>query len=155
VPSFVSRLLRVPTLLLALTAVLGSLLVTAAASPADASATLGQRAVAEASHHRGAPYRWGAAGPRRFDCSGFTLYVYKRLGRSLPHSASAQYSRTRHISKSSKRPGDLVFMKSSSGRISHVGIYAGQGKWWVSPHSGSQVKLQTLYSSRYVVGRVR
>lgn len=126
------------------------------AAPASAT-TVGQRAVTEASHHKGQPYVYGAAGPTRFDCSGFTLYVWSRLGKRLPHNAAQQYSSSavRHIPKSSKTAGDLVFMKNSSGRITHVGIYASSNRWWVAPKSGDHVKLQTLYSSNYVVARLR
>ena len=100
---------------------------------------------------------YGAAGPTKFDCSGFTMYVWGRQGKRLPHNSSQQYSSSavRHISKSSKAVGDLIFMKNSSGRITHVGIYAGNNKWWVAPQSGDNVKLQTLYSSDYVVARLR
>jgi cell wall-associated NlpC family hydrolase len=126
------------------------------ATPATAT-TIGQQAVHEASRHQGQPYVYGAAGPTRFDCSGFTLYVWGRLGKRLPHSSAQQYtsSAVRHISKSSRAVGDLLFMKNSSGRITHVGIYAGSNRWWVAPKSGDHVKLQTLYSSNYVVARLR
>jgi cell wall-associated NlpC family hydrolase len=128
----------------------------ATAAPAEAL-TLGQRAVQEASRHQGQPYVYGAVGPTRFDCSGFTLYVWGRLGKRLPHNSAQQYSSSavRHISKSSKAPGDLVFMKNSYGRITHVGIFAGSNRWWVAPKAGDHVKLQTLYSSNYVVARLR
>jgi cell wall-associated NlpC family hydrolase len=128
----------------------------ASASPASA-ATVGQQAVREASRHQGQPYVYGAAGPTKFDCSGYTMYVWGRLGKRLPHNSSQQYSSSavRHISKSSKAVGDLVFMTNSSGRISHVGIYAGSNRWWVAPKSGDHVKLQTLYSNNYVVARLR
>jgi peptidoglycan DL-endopeptidase CwlO len=124
-------------------------------SPAEAT-TLGQRAVTEASRHKGKPYLYGAVGPYKFDCSGFTLYVYGRLGKRLPHNSAQQYNApgVRHVAKSSRTLGDLVFMRSSSGRITHVGIYAGSNRWWVAPKSGDRVKLQTLYSTNYVVGRI-
>ena len=51
-------------------------------------------------------------------------------------------------------PGDLIFFRNSSGRISHVGIYAGGGKFWHAPRSGTVVKLAAIYSSNYVVGRI-
>jgi cell wall-associated NlpC family hydrolase len=126
------------------------------ATPAVAG-TVGQQAVAEASRHQGAPYVYGAAGPTRFDCSGFTMYVWGRLGKRLPHNSAQQYnsSAVRHIAKSSKAVGDLIFMKNSGGRITHVGIYAGNNTWWVAPKSGDRVKHQTLYSSNYVVARLR
>lgn len=148
-----TRLVRVPALLLLLTALLGSLLV-ATAAPASAAPTLGERAVAEAKRHLGKPYSYGATGPSRFDCSGFTLYVFSRFGKRLPHNSAQQYAKVHKVAKSSKRTGDLLFMKNRSGRITHVGIYNGAGKWYVAPKTGDVVKLQSLYSSNYVVGRV-
>ena len=144
--------LRPPAVLAALVTLLSSLFIGGLVAPAEAATTLGQRAVTEASHHRGQPYVYGAAGPTRFDCSGFTLYVYSRFGKRLAHNAAMQYAQVRHISKSAIRPGDLVFMRDGGG-IGHVGIYAGGNRWWVAPHTGASVKLQTLYSTNYVVGR--
>lgn len=118
------------------------------------ASTLGNRVVQEAARHAGAPYQWGAAGPSRFDCSGFTLYVYGRFGISLPHNSGQQYSRTTHISRSAMRVGDLLFFRSSSGSITHVAIYAGNGYMWAATHSGSYVKKQRIYTSSYSVGRV-
>ena len=146
-----SMLRRALTFLAALASLSSILLVS---SPAQAATTLGQRAVAEAKTHAGDPYVYGAAGPHRFDCSGFTMYVFGRFGKSLPHNSARQYAVTRHVSKSSRLVGDLIFMRNSSGTITHVGIYAGSNKWWVAPKSGDHVKLQTLYSTNYVVGRV-
>ena len=88
------------------------------------------------------------------DCSGLVTYVYRRLGRRLPHNAAAQYRVTRHISRCSMRPGDLVFVKHGR-RISHVGIYAGARQWWVARHTGTTVTRQRIYTSAVVVGRVR
>lgn len=118
------------------------------------ASTLGTRVIQEASRHAGAPYQWGAAGPSRFDCSGFTLYVYGRFGKSLPHNSGQQYARSTHISRSAMRVGDLLFFHNSSGSIGHVAIYAGNGYMWASTHSGSYVKKQKIYSSSYYVGRV-
>jgi cell wall-associated NlpC family hydrolase len=143
---------RVPALLALLTALLGSLLVVGAA-PAGAS-TPGASYIQEASRHHGQPYHYGSAGPNRFDCSGFTLYVFGRFGKRLPHSSSAQYNAVRHVAKTAKQAGDLVFFRDSSGYIGHVGIYAGNGKMWDAPRSGDVVRLRALYSSNYVVGRV-
>ena len=140
---------RVPALLLALFTSFGVLGV---ASPAEAT-TYQTSVINEAAHHQGQPYVYGAAGPTRFDCSGFTLYVFSRFGKHLPHNSSMQYSAVRHISKSSLAVGDLLFFRNSTGRISHVAIYAGSGRMWHSPHSGTVVKLAAIYSSNYVVGR--
>lgn len=149
-PSLTSARFRVPALLLALLTAFGVLGV---ASPADAT-TYQTAVINEAAHHKGQPYVYGAAGPTRFDCSGYTLYVYSRFGKRLPHNSAQQYSVIRHISKSSLAVGDLLFFRNSTGRISHVAIYAGSGRMWHAPHSGTVVKLAAIYSSNYVVGRV-
>lgn len=142
---------RALALLALVVALVGSLLV--AAPQADA-ATAGSRIVAEAQKHRGKPYQYGATGPSRFDCSGFTKYVYSRVGKSLPRTSNQQYAATRRVAKSAKQVGDLIFTRSSSGRIAHVGIYAGSGRFWVSPKTGDVVKLQRIYTSNYAVGRL-
>ncbi len=125
------------------------------AAPAEAT-TFGQRVVQEAARHQGKPYVYGAVGPTRFDCSGFTLYVFSRFGKRLPHNSAQQYTApgVHHVARANRALGDLIFMKSSTGRITHVGIYAGSNRWWVAPKSGDRVKLQTLYSSNYVVARL-
>lgn len=153
-PSSFSAALRLPAALALFIALFAGLLVTA--SPARAAtATLGQRAVAEAAKHKGKPYQYGATGPDRFDCSGYTMYVFSRLGKKIPRTSNEQYTGTRlKVARSAKQTGDLIFMRNSSGRITHVGIYAGSNKWWVSPKSGDVVKLQTLYSTNYSVARV-
>jgi cell wall-associated NlpC family hydrolase len=95
------------------------------------------KAVAYAKAHLGDPYVYGAAGPHSFDCSGLTMKAWKAAGVSLPHNTNAQYAKAKHISKSSLRPGDLVFFYSG---MSHVGLYVGNGKVIHAPHSGSSVQ---------------
>lgn len=113
------------------------------------------RAVQVAAMKRGYPYRWGAAGPYAFDCSGLVYYVYtKWLHRNLPRTANAQRLATVRIAKSLIRPGDLVFFMSG-GRAYHVGIYAGSGKIWHAPRPGQRVQLSSLWTSAWVAGRVR
>jgi cell wall-associated NlpC family hydrolase len=108
-------------------------------------------AVAVAAQHAGQPYVYGAAGPSSFDCSGFTEYVYRQLGVSLPHSAAGQQSMATPIPRGSERPGDLIFFGSPA---YHVGIYAGNGMIWYAPKSGDVVKLGSIWDSGYTVGRV-
>jgi cell wall-associated NlpC family hydrolase len=143
---------RMSAVLLLLVAAFG--LVATQATPAEAMTTFQYSVLHEAARHKGQPYVYGAAGPTRFDCSGFTKYVFSRFGRTLPHSSARQYSVVHHISKAYMRPGDLIFFRNSSGTIYHVAIYAGSGKMWHAPHSGSYVKLASIYSSHYSVGRV-
>lgn len=130
--------------------------VTIPLAPASAQAhdTIAGRAVHTASNQQGDPYRWGAAGPDRFDCSGLTSYSYAKAGKRIPRTSQEQYRAARKVSQSSKRVGDLIFLKNSSGRVYHVGIYAGQGNWWVARRTGTTVTKQKIYTSNYSVGRV-
>ena len=141
--------LRASALLLLVAATFG---VVGAGAPAQA-ATFTQQVVNEAARHRGVPYQYGASGPSRFDCSGYTRYIYLRFHKSLPHNSAQQYATTHHVSKAAMQPGDLLFFRNSSGRISHVALYAGNGNMWHAPHSGTVVKLVKIYSSDYLVGR--
>ena len=138
------------TLLTALVASLG--LTTVTADPAHAT-PLGTRADAEARRHIGKPYQYGAAGPDRFDCSGFTMYVYGRLGKRLPHNSRAQYDAVQHVPRTSKQVGDLIFTKRD-GVIRHVGIYAGGSDLWSPVQTGDRVRKQSFHGRDYVVGRV-
>jgi cell wall-associated NlpC family hydrolase len=113
---------------------------------------LGERIVAEAARHIGAPYVYGATGPAAFDCSGFTRYVFGRLGISLPRTSAEQYAAVRHVGNADKRIGDLVFFRLGGGGVDHVGIYAGNNQILVAPKTGDHVRYQTIWTS-YAVGR--
>lgn len=79
----------------------------------------------EAMSHIGARYRSGSKGPKAFDCSGFTSYVFKQLGSAnIGCSSRDQYARNIPVSRSEMQRGDLVFFTSpGSGRnVGHVGI---------------------------------
>lgn len=117
------------------------------------AATLAVHALNVAASKQGSPYQWGATGPYRFDCSGLTLYSFKRAGKKLPRTAAAQYNSTRHISASTRRRGDLVFFHSG-GSVYHVGIYAGSGEIWHAPKTGARVRLERIWTSAVWYGRV-
>ncbi|SER14241.1 C40 family peptidase [Microlunatus flavus] len=98
--------------------------------------TKGEKALAFAKKQLGEKYKYGAAGPNRWDCSGLTMKAWGAAGKKLPHSAKAQYKKGKKIKKSKLRKGDLVFFYSGP---SHVGIYAGGGKVIHAPKPGSKV----------------
>ncbi|MBH5338228.1 C40 family peptidase [Streptomyces pactum] len=134
-------------------AALGALLVPSLATDAEAAA-VSARALRVAASKQGSPYQWGATGPYRFDCSGLTLYAFKRVGKRLPRTAAAQYNHTRHIRASQRHRGDLVFFHSR-GHVYHVGIYAGRNRIWHSPKTGAVVRLERIWSNSVWYGRVR
>jgi cell wall-associated NlpC family hydrolase len=111
------------------------------------------RIVAIAASKRGAPYRYGAAGPNAFDCSGYTKWVFARIGRSLPHSSAMQYARVRHVRASERRRGDLVFFRSG-GRVYHVAIYAGRNYVWHASRPGEYVHRERIWTGSVAYGRV-
>jgi cell wall-associated NlpC family hydrolase len=114
----------------------------------------GSKVVNEAAKHKGALYLYGASGPRRFDCSGFTMYVYRKTtGRKLPHKANSQQKYGKAVSKGKKQVGDLIIYRSGSYGY-HAAIYAGAGKIWDSPHSGARVSKRKMFGSNYVVRRL-
>lgn len=151
VPSLMARAGTASALTIA--AVGGSIVVPGVAADA-AAASPAKKALQIAASKKGSPYSWGATGPKRFDCSGLTLYSFKKAGKKLPRTAAAQYNKTKHISAKSRKTGDLVFFHSGS-NVYHVGIYAGKGKIWHSPKSGEVVKLERIWTKSVWYGRVR
>ena len=118
-----------------------------------------------AKKYLGTRYVYGGAAPGGFDCSGFTMYVYKQHGYSLPHSASAQWQSgigTRVYSISELQPGDLVFFndpsRSAGKACSHAGIYVGNGQIIHSSSSRSKgviiSDLTSGYYNTYFVGGI-
>ncbi|MFJ9866935.1 C40 family peptidase [Streptomyces sp. NPDC101165] len=150
VPSLMARAGTASALTLA--AVGGSIVVPGLATDASAAGTAA-KALQVAASKKGAPYAWGATGPRRFDCSGLTLYSFKKAGKKLPRTAAQQYNKTHHISAGNRKAGDLVFFHSGSS-VYHVGIYAGKGKIWHAPKTGAVVRLEKIWSRSVWYGRV-
>lgn len=78
-----------------------------------------------ASKFKGTRYLLGATGPNRFDCSGFTSYVFSKFGYRLQRTSREQVNDGKVIAKNELKPGDLVFFngrRAGGSRIGHVGI---------------------------------
>jgi len=106
-----------------------------------------------AMQYLGTPYRWGGSSPSTgFDCSGFVMYVFSRVGVSLPRTVSTQYAVGVAVSRSELQPGDIVFFNN----LGHDGIYIGGNQFIHSPHTGDVVKISAItgyYSDNYVGAR--
>ncbi|MWV47623.1 NlpC/P60 family protein [Paenibacillus sp. HJL G12] len=97
----------------------------------------------------GTKYRTGGITTNGFDCSGFTMYVFKHLGINLPHQSGSQFSMGTSVSRSDLRAGDLVFFNTSGSGVSHVGIYVGDGKF-AHASTSRGVVVSSLSESYYV-----
>ena len=105
----------------------------------------------------GCKYVWGATGENTFDCSGLTYWCHKQIGISIPRTSLEQSRSGKSVSKSDLQPGDLVFFKTTSAPVGHVGMYVGNGQFIHAPNKSKPVKYDSLsssyYSSRYVCAR--
>lgn len=96
------------------------------------------------------PYVWGGTSAQGFDCSGFIQYVYGKHGVSLPRVTSDQYNAGTAISKSSLKPGDLVFFETYKPGASHVGIYLGNNQFIHASSGAGKVIISNLTSTYYI-----
>jgi hypothetical protein len=99
----------------------------------------------------GVPYRWGGESVEEgFDCSGFTMTVYRLNGLDLPRSSRSQWHAGIPVKRAMLQKGNLVFFHTSgSGKISHVGIYVGNGQFIHAPGKGKKVRRSSLKSRYY------
>lgn len=117
-------------------------------------ANSGNKIINEAKRHVGALYKFGAAGPKRFDCSGYTQYVYRKTtGKKLAHKANSQQKAGKGVAKNKKQVGDLIVFRNGSYGY-HTAIYAGAGYMYDSPHTGARVSKRKMFGSNYVVRRL-
>jgi cell wall-associated NlpC family hydrolase len=156
--SVLRRALAILVGMLMFTAVLGGLPVKgsggqqAEAATTRTSAKERVRAMRVALAQRGDPYRYGAAGPNAFDCSGLTKYSYGRVGRRIPRTTDQQKAGLRRVAKSSKRRGDIILFVRG-GDAYHAGVYIGKNRIVHASRSGTPVKVDRIWTSSYVVRR--
>ncbi|MFC4729910.1 C40 family peptidase [Coralloluteibacterium thermophilus] len=117
------------------------------APAASARAQDAERVLARAMELIGKPYRWGGTSPEQgFDCSGLVRYVLQdALDVELPRSSRemARMDGERVQSRNQLSTGDLVFF-GRSGRVDHVGIYVGEGRFVHAPGRGKSVRISSL-----------
>ena len=114
--------------------------------------------IAYAKKYLGHKYVWGGDGSKgTFDCSGFTMYVYKHFGVSLPHYTVSQYNSgkgTKITKQSDLKMGDIVFLTDyvSGAPCGHCGIYISDGKFIHADSTVMAVNISDLngmYKGRF------
>lgn len=137
----------------------------ALAPAAEAATPMKTLAYNNAIAHIGDKYKWGAAGPSKFDCSGLVYWNYTRgknyktkwekshPGKPFPRTAQAQYNYSKKVAKKNRSVGDLVFFYGNGG-VYHVGYYAGKGKVLHSPYTGARVRKEKIWTKYVKYGRI-
>lgn len=134
-------------------ATLGALLLAACASaPPRGSAgpatggmpSLGQRIVASAMAEVGKPYRYGGNGPDAYDCSGLVRFAHGAQGINVPRTTAEQFRAARPVPIDKIVAGDLLFFRFDGPKVSHVAIYAGNGRFIHAPQSSRPVEVRSL-----------
>lgn len=107
-----------------------------------------RRVVPRGEKYIGVPYVWGGDTPKGFDCSGFVQYVYRAEGVDLPRTSRQMAGSGFAVNRSSMAVGDLMLFAEADEAISHVAIYAGNGRFIHSSSSGNGVRYDDLNSGR-------
>ncbi len=106
----------------------------------------------------GVKYRYGGADPSEgFDCSGLVYYTFTSNGHAVPRTSHDQFNAAHKISLAEATEGDLVFFRDQE-KLSHVGIYLGEGRFVHAPSSGGTVSVASIdapYYQRHLVAAGR
>lgn len=116
---------------------------TAESSTTQTASYSASKVISVAKSYIGTPYVWGGSTPSGFDCSGFTQYVFAKVGINLNRNTIGQESNVTKKSTAAAQPGDLLFW-GAQGSTYHVGIYLGGGQYIAAPEPGQNVKVGTL-----------
>jgi murein DD-endopeptidase len=96
----------------------------------------------------GVPYRYGGADTKGFDCSGLVYYSYANAGTQVARTTGGLWETLEPVARNQLRTGDVLFF-DIEGKMSHVGLYLGQGRFVHAPASGRNVVVAELDSEFY------
>lgn len=113
-----------------------------------------QKAAAIAVQQLGVRYRYGGSSPAGFDCSGLVHYAYANSGKHIPRTTAAQWQTMRPVASNDLQIGDILFFRIE-GKLSHVGMYIGDGEFVHAPSTGNVVSVASLRSEFYQQALIR
>jgi cell wall-associated NlpC family hydrolase len=94
----------------------------------------------------GARYHYGGASPEDgFDCSGLVFYAYSQAGLEIPRTSQEQFRAAHKIALAQANAGDVIFFQDQA-KLSHIGIYVGDGLFVHAPSTGQRVAIANLES---------
>ncbi|MDU4252327.1 MULTISPECIES: C40 family peptidase [Pseudomonas] len=129
-----------------------SLLVSYPQAKGPLSPRVTSRIIERAHELIGTPYRWGGESEESgFDCSGLIVYLYSTIAnRKLPRTTTSMIAQKRNaVDQDELQPGDAVFFNhDGTGRVSHVGLYIGGGRFIHAPRTGKTIRIDSL-DNRY------
>ena len=137
-----------------ISSVLGAAIGPKTADTGNPSAT---EIIKNAQKYMGVPYVWGGDTPTGWDCSGYTQYVMRESGITIPRTAAEQYATGIAVNKNDLKVGDMVFFTTYKPGASHVGFYMGDGKFIHASSAAKKVTInalsETYYAERYIGAR--
>lgn len=123
----------------------------------ETSDAKGAAIVKTAQKYMGVPYVWGGDTPSGWDCSGYTQYVMRENGITIPRTAAEQFSKGIAVNKADLKVGDMVFFTTYKPGASHVGFYMGDGKFIHASSAAKEVTInslsETYYTEHYIGAR--
>jgi cell wall-associated NlpC family hydrolase len=145
--------------LLVITLLVTALLAGSVAADAADPVPKYKKALRIARHQIGDPYKYGAEGPNRFDCSGLVYYSTHKAGlTNVPRTSAEQADYMRRIPRKDLHRGDYVFFTGSSG-VYHVGLFVGRkdGDVYIvhAPQPGTKVRRERVWTSSWFAGTLR
>lgn len=120
----------------------------ARSAPVVAPRAAHERAAIVAARQVGVPYRYGGNGRDGFDCSGLVHFAYREAGLAVPRTTATLWRSLSPIGRSDLRVGDVLFFRIA-GKMSHVGLYLGEGRFVHAPSTGREVTVAALDAPFY------
>ncbi len=118
-------------------------------TPRERERTLGERIAETALTQLGRPYRYGGSTTEGFDCSGLVRFAYLAQGITVPRTTGEQFQAARAVKAGKLAPGDLLFFRIDGKQVSHVAIYAGDGRFVHAPQTGKPVETRAMNDAWY------